>query len=47
MESITKSVHEGWIEQIEMIADLGGLVSCGADSAITMYEYPFKVMPSS
>ena len=43
VESNTKSVHEGWIEQIEMIEDLGGLVSCGADSAITMYEYPFKV----
>jgi hypothetical protein len=43
-ESCTKLVHDGWIEQIEMVQDLGGLVSCGADSSIIVFEYPFKVL---
>lgn len=42
-ESTTKQVHEGWIEQIEMVTDLGGLVTCGADSAIVIFEYPFQL----
>lgn len=46
-ESTTKQVHDGWIEQIEMVQDLGGLVTCGADSSITIFEYPFKVCPFS
>jgi WD40 repeat protein len=30
-----------------MVEDLGGLVTCGADSAIVIFEYPFQVDPSN
>lgn len=44
-ESTTKTIHDGWVHQVEMCEDLGGLITCSADSSIKVFEYPFNVDP--
>ena len=33
------------VERGAQVEDLGGLVSCGADSCIVIFEHPFKINP--
>ncbi len=43
--SIRKRLHSGWIHEIHMIDELGGIMSCGDDGAIVIYEYPPRYHP--
>ncbi len=43
--SIRKRLHSGWIHEIHMIEELGGIMSCGDDGAIVIYEYPPRYHP--
>uniref|UniRef100_A0A6U6E0C0 EF-hand domain-containing protein n=1 Tax=Guillardia theta TaxID=55529 RepID=A0A6U6E0C0_GUITH len=43
--SWTRNIHSGWINQISMIEDLGGLVTCSTDGAINIFEFPFQNDP--
>ena len=43
--SVRKKVHLGWVYEIHMIEELGGIISCGDDSAIMIYEYPLRDNP--
>jgi WD40 repeat protein len=45
LEYKTKHVHDGWVHQVSMVPDLGCLVSCGSDSAISIFEFPFRLNP--
>ena len=43
--SVRKKVHQGWVHDIHMIDELGGIMSCGDESAILIYEYPLRDHP--
>ena len=44
-ESRTRIVHNGWVNQITKVDDLGCVVSCGGDSNIAIFEVPFRANP--
>ena len=47
VDSRTRSVHDGWVNQICKVDDLGGVVSCGSDNAIVIFEVPFRTNPEN
>jgi WD40 repeat protein len=42
---LRERLHLGWVSEIHMIDELGGIMSCGEDSTIVIYEYPPRYHP--